>query len=256
MKIKDIYSIVSNKKINDNNGYEMVLRGNTSALNRPGSFVDITVPGYLLPRPFSVSYVKDDKFSIHYKVVGEGTEVMSKMEPGESLEILTGLGNGYDLDVDSKKPLLVGGGTGVASLYWLALELIEKGVDPTIVLGFRSAEDMMLVENYYVFTGNDKLILTLENDNYNIIQDIKSKIKGKLVTDVMDDLDYDYFYACGPKGMLKAVTEKAKTDGEVSLESRMACGIGQCKCCSIETNDGMKTLCNDGPVLKKKLVRW
>lgn len=245
MKIKDTYEISWNEQI-AKDIYLMELYGNTSAIQGPGEFVNVYVPGKFLPRPISVSYFDYHKLHLIYKKVGEGTEIMSQMKLGEELTLLTGLGNDFDLDVSARKPLIIGGGIGVAPLYQLAFDLEERGKDATIIIGFRSKEDMILYEelrNLFPTT------VTIEESSSN----------QRLVTDVLEKLteeDYDYFYACGPKPMLKAVCDMALTDGEVSLESRMACGIGQCKCCSIETNDGMKTLCKDGPVLKKDMVRW
>lgn len=247
MKLRENFVIKTNQEI-ANNIYEMVLEGDTKAITQPGQFVNVTIPGVFLPRPISVCYSDEETISLVYKVVGEGTEILSKMQSNESLTILTGLGNGFSLDKDIKKPLLIGGGLGVAPLYKLAIELGKLDKKATIILGFRNKEE----EFYYnKFKEVFPTFITFEQEP--LIEN------EKLVTDILKKLtneDYDYFYACGPKMMLKAVSDMALTDGEVSLESRMACGIGQCKCCSIETNDGMKTLCKDGPVLSKNLVRW
>lgn len=247
MKIRENYIIKSNKEI-ANNIYEIILKGNTKAITQPGEFVNVMIPGLFLPRPISVCYSDQENLYLVYKVVGEGTEVLSKMVPNETLTILTGLGNGFDINNDSKKPLLIGGGVGVAPLYKLAVELEKRNRNATVIMGFKNREEEFYYEK---FKKIFKTYITFEQDSIN--QD------EKLVTDVLKKLpidDYDYFYACGPKPMLKSVCDIVPIDGEVSLESRMACGIGQCKCCSIETNDGMKTLCKDGPVLKKNLVRW
>lgn len=246
MKKRDSFIIESNKLI-AKDVFEMVLYGDTSAIQQPGEFVNVAVPGKFLPRPISVAFSDERSVTLIYKVVGEGTEILSQLEPNQELILLTGLGHGFNLDADTKKPLLIGGGMGVAPLYKLAYELKKKNMDATIIMGFRSKEDIILYER---LSSLYKTYLTLEDS---LIPD------ERRVSDILQRMtldDYDYFYACGPKPMLKAICDMAKTNGEVSLESRMACGIGQCKCCSIETNDGMKTLCKDGPVLQKGLVRW
>lgn len=242
---RDSFRIESNEMV-ANDVFEMKLIGDTSAIKTPGQFVHITVPGVFLPRPISISDYNENSLDIFYKVVGKGTDIMSEMNPGENLTLLTGLGNGFDLNVPCEKPLLIGGGLGVAPLYKLAVELKKRGKDATIITGFKTEEDVIL---------DQKL-----NDLYLTYVALENNGKYRLVTDVFEHLpnieQYDYFYACGPKPMLKAVCDNLDIDGEVSLESRMACGIGQCKCCSVETEDGMKTLCKDGPVLKRGQVRW
>lgn len=249
MKLKDKYRIIANEPINNNNIYEMVLEGNTSAIENPGEFVNMTVPGMYLPRPFSIADYDSRNIWLVYKVVGEGTEIMSQMRENEEVDLLTGLGNGFDLTVSTKKPVLIGGGTGVAPLRCLAKALKQKDAEPIIIAGFKNYDDMFYYHEH--FERQYESYLTLEQDDH-----LEYGIRVTDILQKLDPNDYDYFYACGPKPMLKAVSELALTEGEVSLESRMACGIGQCKCCSIETNDGMKTLCKDGPVLKKSMVRW
>ena len=246
MRTRDKYLILSNEEIAQD-VYEMKLKGDTSAIASPGEFVQVTVPGVYLPRPISIAYHNSNELWLVYKIIGEGTKLMSEMKKGEEITLLVGCGNGFDLNVDTKKPLLIGGGCGTPPMYDLALKLKEKGIEPTILIGFRSKED----EFYYdKFKDEFKTYITTED---------LSLGDEKLVTDVLKNLttvDYDYIYSCGPKPMLKAINDIMLTDGEFSLETRMACGIGQCKCCSIETNSGMKTLCHDGPVIKKDEIRW
>lgn len=242
MAKRDNYKIVSNLNIVPD-VFAMKLLGDTSAIKNPGEFVNISVPGKFLQRPISVSNWDEESIDIIYKVVGDGTRILSHMKPNDELTLLTGLGNGFDLTVDCEKPVLIGGGLGVAPLHKLAIELKKLGKDAKIITGFRTQEDVLL---YRELCALFPTYITLDSH-------------GELVTDILKYLEpdgYDYFYACGPKPMLKAVCDASLTDGEVSMETRMACGIGQCKCCSIETNDGMKTLCKDGPVLKKGDVRW
>ena len=243
MKKFQEYEILSNKEIHKNI-YELIVEGDIGEIN-PGQFVNIEIPNKYLLRPFSVAYYEQEKMHIIYKVVGSGTEILAKIGHGERLKILTGLGNGFDLEEETKKPLLVGGGTGVAPIYYLACKLIDKGINPTLLLGFKNQEESIYLDRFQEFSN---CFITYEDHS-----------KYRFVTDYMkewNDAVYDYYYACGPKGMLKAVSDMSTTEGEMSLESRMGCGVGQCKCCSIKTNEGMKTLCKDGPVLKKRLVKW
>ena len=235
------YIIVSNEEINKNI-YEIILEGEKINLE-PGQFVNVRIPNKFLARPFSIADYEKNRLHIVYKVVGSGTEILGKEKKGNLLKVLTGLGNGFDLEVPAKKPVLIGGGTGAAPIYYLARKLLEKGINPEIILGFRREEESIYLEK---FKALKKCLIAYETST-----------NHPLVTDYLKELeDYDYFYACGPKPMLKAITNLSAKEGELSLESRMACGIGTCKCCSIETEEGMKTLCKDGPVLKKKLVKW
>ena len=240
MKEINEYTILSNEEINRNHVYEIILEGKGS-LMKPGQFVEVKIPGKFLRRPFSVAYQDQDQLHLVYRVVGSGTEQLSCMKRGNSLEILSGLGNGFDIE-KSNQPLLIGGGTGTAPLYQLACSLIDKGINPQILLGFRNPSDAFYLDQLSEL-GSVKVAY-------------ESNEKYRYVTDYMDELEYDYFYGCGPYPMLREVSKKAITDGEVSLEARMGCGFGQCKGCSIETNEGMKTICKDGPVFQKKLVRW
>jgi dihydroorotate dehydrogenase electron transfer subunit len=244
MKIKDKYKVIYNKRIK-NDIYLLSLIGIRNAITNPGQFVEVTIPGVFLPRPFSVAYSSQEEFWLAYKVVGEGTKMLSKYNTGDFLEILTGLGNGFDLNVKMKKPLLIGGGMGIAPLYYLAIALKDKGIEPKILLGYKKEEDIFFFNE---FKENFKSVQVMTEDN--------SCGEQGVVTDVMNKIDYDYFYACGPKTMLKAINDIALTDGEFSLEAHMSCGIGNCKCCSMETTSGMKTLCKDGPVLKKGEIIW
>lgn len=235
--------IYQNMKISEANIYRMVVENVQNDI-KPGQFVNVSVPGVLLPRPLSVADYRSNQLSLIYRVVGKGTALLSEMKKGDEIKLLTELGNGFDVDADIKKPLLIGGGMGAAPMFYLTRELKKRGLKPKVILGFKDSSDSF-------YTGQFKKIA----EDLEITYDSE----GVLVTDLLKELseeDYDYFYACGPKPMLKAVNDIALTDGEFSLESRMACGIGMCKCCSIETNDGMKTLCKDGPVLKKGTIRW
>ena len=214
---------------------------------RPGQFVNIAVPGFTLRRPISVCDWDDRSFTIVYAVVGDGTERMSRMLPGESLDILVPLGTGFGPDAGAERPVLLGGGVGCPPLYGLARRLLERGVRPTVVLGFNSAEKMMLLDEFRAL-GLDVYVATLDG-SYGT--------KG-FVTDAMrvNGLDPDYFYACGPTPMLRAVCLGLDIPGEVSLEARMGCGFGACVCCSVETVGGSKRICMEGPAFRKEELIW
>ncbi len=226
--------------------YKMVLEGDTSALTAPGQFINIKIDGLFLRRPISVCDYDDKTITIIYKVVGKGTEKMKEMKKGEELDILTGLGNGFDISKAGKKALCIGGGVGTPPMYNLAKKLIEKGVDVTVVLGFASKEDVFYEEE---FKKLGALVFVATNDG-------SYGTKG-FVTDVMKNLDgYDYFYTCGPEPMLKAVYNATNTSGELSFEERMGCGFGACMGCSCKTKYGNKRICKDGPVLLKEEIIW
>lgn len=241
---KGIFTIVSNELI-ARDVYRMVLAGDTSDLQVPGRFVNIELDGFFLRRPISVNDVNDKELTIVYKAVGEGTRAMSRYLPGKQLDILTGLGNGFAIKEDSAKPVLVGGGVGVPPMYLLCKRLLEKGVKPQVVLGFGSEKDVILVDEFRAL-GVDVHITT--NDG-------SVGMKG-FVTDAMKALDYDYFYACGPAPMLKALCMQTSTSGLLSFEERMGCGFGACMGCSCETKYGKKRICKDGPVLEKEEIIW
>ncbi|MBQ2890980.1 MAG: dihydroorotate dehydrogenase electron transfer subunit [Clostridia bacterium] len=241
---QSLFDIVSNKKI-ARDIYEMVLYGDTSDLVRPGQFINIKLDGLFLRRPISVCDYDDKTITIIYKVVGEGTEKMSKMDGGK-LDILTGLGNGFDIEKSGDKPLLIGGGVGVPPMFNLCRKLIENGKDVTVIMGFMSQEDV------FYKTEFEKLGAKV----YVTTNDGTEGIKG-FVTDAMKEIEaYTYFYTCGPEPMLKGVYDASKTSGELSFEARMGCGFGACMGCSCETKYGNKRICKDGPVLKKEEIIW
>jgi len=241
---KDKYKVISNKKI-AKDVYEMILEGNTSYIRRPGQFINIELEGFYLRRPISICEYTESTIKIIYKIVGEGTENLSTLEPGKVLDILTGLGNGFDIS-KSQKPLLIGGGVGTPPMYELCKQLIKEGKNPTVILGFNSKEDVFYEEEFKNL-GAEVHISTADG-SYGT--------KG-FVTDVIKDLEnYDYYYACGPKNMLKAVYDLIQTDGELSFEERMGCGFGACMGCSCKTKTGSKRVCLNGPVFSKEEVIW
>lgn len=195
-------------------------------------------------RPISVCDYSDDTITIIYKVVGEGTEQMKQLAVGEVLDVLTGLGNGYDIS-KSKKPLLIGGGVGVPPMYNLAKALINDGQKVSVVLGFNTSKEIFYEEEFKAL-GCDVFVTTVDG-SYGI--------KG-FVTDTMKDIDYDYFYTCGPLPMFKAIYNATETSGQFSFEERMGCGFGACMGCSYKTKYGNKRICKDGPVLVKEEIIW
>lgn len=222
----------------------MRLQGDTSAITRPGQFINIKLDGFFLRRPISVCDRDDKSVTIIYKVVGRGTEKMSRMDHG-SLDVLSGLGNGFDVSPACKYTLIAGGGVGAAPLYFLARELISSGHFVTAALGFNTASEVYY-EREFADLGADVIIATADGSR---------GVKG-FVTDAMAHAEYDYFYACGPEPMLRAVYAISHTDGQFSFEERMGCGFGACMGCSCKTLYGSKRICRDGPVLTKEEIIW
>lgn len=237
-----IYKILSNKALTEN-VFEMVLSGDTQYITAPGQFINIQLSGKFLRRPISVCDYDDKTITIIYKVVGGGTEQLSKMAAGERLDCLTGLGNGYDIS-KSKKPLVIGGGVGVPPMYNLTKKLIEDNQKPVVILGFNTKAEVFYEEKFRAL-GADVVVATADG-SYGV--------KG-FVTDAMPN-DYDYFYTCGPMPMFKAIEAVAKTSGQYSFEERMGCGFGACMGCSCKTKYGNKRICKDGPVLEREEIIW
>ena len=246
MKKRGIYEILENKKIAQD-VYKMVLQGDTSYIKFPGQFINIEIKELYLRRPISVCDVSEDSITIIYKVVGSGTEKMSQMNRGEKLDILTGLGNGYNIKkCEGDKPLLIGGGVGTPPMYLLCKELLKAGKQPIVVLGFNTKSDVFY-EDEFKKLGVETHISTVDG----------SYGEKGFVTDAIKGInEYSYYYACGPIPMLKAVYDKVETDGEFSFEARMGCGFGACMGCTMETKNGYKRVCKEGPVFKKEELRW
>ena len=224
--------------------FRMVLNGDTEGMDRPGQFVNVKLDGLFLRRPISVCDRVGDRVALIYKTVGAGTEQMSRMKPGMVLDVLTGLGNGYDPGRAGEFPLLLGGGAGVPPLYGLARELRTQGKAVTAVLGFNTAEEVFLAEEFSAL-GCETIVTTADGS---------LGLQG-FVTDAMPE-QYTYFYACGPEPMLKAVYRQSRSDGQFSLEERMGCGFGACMGCSFRTRNGYKRICREGPVLEKGEIPW
>ena len=225
--------------------FRMVLEGDTSALLAPGQFVNIKLEGQYLRRPISVCEYDKKTIVLIYKVVGVGTEQMSKMQAGEELDMLVGLGNGFNPEIGTDKPLLIGGGVGIPPLYGLCKELIAMGKKPTVILGFNTKSEVFY-EEVFKLLGADVYVTTVDG-SYGI--------KG-YVTNAMENIDYDYFFTCGPMPMFKAIESIAKTSGQYSFEERMGCGFGACMGCSCKTKYGNKRICKDGPVLEREEIVW
>ncbi len=236
------FKILENEQIALNT-YRMKLQGEGTETLRPGQFVNVKLEPFFLRRPISVCDVNDGVLTLIYKTVGEGTKKMSELKKG-SLDLLIGLGNGYDLNKSGERPLLIGGGVGAPPLYFLAKELRKQGKEVQVILGFNKKEEIFMEREFEEL--GCKVYVTTADGSYGI--------KG-FVSDAMD-LDYSYFYTCGPLPMLKAVDRKAKSEGEFSFEERMGCGFGACMGCSIKVKDGYKRVCKEGPVFERKEILW
>ena len=225
--------------------FRMVLTGDTSAITGPGQFVNIALEGKFLRRPISVCDWAEGSLTIIYKVVGKGTDQMRRMPAGTELDILTGLGNGYDLDKSGDTPLLIGGGAGIPPMFALAKKLLAQGKKPAVILGFNKAEELFLEEAFQAL-GMPVTVATADGS---------LGVKG-FVTDAMPDGGYTHIYTCGPEPMLKAVYNKSVTSGQFSFEERMGCGFGACMGCTCKTKYGNKRICREGPVLEKEEIIW
>ena len=240
---QSIFTIISNEALT-RDVYKMVLSGDTSAVTNCGQFVNIQLDGLFLRRPISVCDYDAETLTIIYKVVGKGTEAMAGMKSGEKLDILTGLGNGYDLTLSGSNPVLLGGGVGVPPMYNLAKKLVADGKQVSVILGFNTQSEIFY-ENEFKALGCDVTVTTVDG-SYGV--------KG-FVTDALP-ASYTYFYTCGPEPMLKAVYKATTTSGQMSFEERMGCGFGACMGCSCKTLTGYKRICKEGPVMKKEEILW
>ena len=243
---KGIYKIVANEPLTSD-VWRMVLEGDTQWISRPGQFVNIDLEGLYLRRPISINDWDEKTITIIYKVVGRGTELMSRMAAGVGLDVLTGLGNGFDVDVECERPLLVGGGVGVPPLYRLAKDLVGRGKKVSVVLGFNTAKEIFYADEFRAL-GAEVYISTADGS---------VGVKG-FVTDAIREgaIDFDYFYSCGPMPMLKALCDSTSVKGELSFEERMGCGFGACMGCSCKTLTGNKRICKEGPVMKREEIIW
>ena len=245
MEKRGKYKIIENTKI-AKDVFKMILEGDTRCITKPGQFINIELEGFYLRRPISICEFDEKSITIIYKVVGKGTELMSTLKTGAILDVLTGLGNGFDSSESGDRPLLIGGGVGTPPMYQLCKDLKKQGKSPIVVLGFNSEEDIFFEEEFKKL-GADVYISTVDG-SYGT--------KG-FVTDIIKNLkDYTYFYACGPMNMLKAIYNTTECEGQLSFEERMGCGFGACMGCTCKTKYGNKRICKDGPVLRKEEVIW
>ena len=239
---QSIFTIIRNTALTDA-VYMMVLEGDTSAITNCGQFVDLRLPEKYLRRPISVCDYDSNTLTLIYKVVGDGTRIMASLSAGTELDVLTGLGNGYDTSLSGDTPVLVGGGVGVPPMYNLCKKLLLEGKRPQVVLGFNTGAEIFLAEEFMAL-GADVHIATADGS---------VGTKG-FVTDVIKNLNYTYFYSCGPMPMFKAMENVMTTSGQYSFEERMGCGFGACMGCTIQTKSGYKRVCKDGPVFFREEV--
>lgn len=236
-KVTDNYSLTENIKL-------MKLKGDTSEITKPGQFVNILIDGLFLRRPISVCDISGDELTLIYKIVGKGTEKMSEYESGQELDLLTGLGNGFDTSDCGDTPMLIGGGVGVPPMYFLAKELIKVKKNVKVILGFNTKEEIFF-ENEFKELGCQVTVTTVDG----------TKGTKGFVTEEMKG-NYSYVFACGPEPMLKAVYNLSSTGAQFSFEERMGCGFGACMGCSCKTITGYKRICKEGPVMKKEEILW
>ena len=241
---RGIYTILSNKPLTKDI-WEMKLNGETSHITAPGQFINIQLDGFYLRRPISICDYEEGIIKIIYKVVGHGTEAMAKLSAGKMIDVLCGLGNGFDTVKCGQKTVLIGGGVGVPPMYNLCKKLLAEGKEVSVILGFNTKDEIFYEEEFKALGA--KVYVTTVDGSYGT--------KG-FVTDVLKDLEYDYFCTCGPMPMFRAIEKIAKTSGQYSFEERMGCGFGACMGCSCKTKYGYKRICRDGPVLEREEIIW
>ena len=241
---QSLFTILKNEELAPD-VHRLILEGDTSAIRCAGQFVDLKLDGHFLRRPFSICDWTESTLTVVYRTVGKGTAELAGYESGKMIELLTGLGNGFDTAVSGNKPLLVAGGSGVPMMYALAKALVAEGKDVSAVLGYRTASDVFLAKEIEAL--GVKVTVTTEDGSMGV--------KG-FVTDAMKDMDYTHFYTCGPEAMFKAIDAIAKTSGQFSFEARMGCGYGACMGCTMETKNGHKRVCKEGPVFVREELIW
>ncbi len=241
---QSIFTIKENKPLTSSI-YKMLLVGDTSHITNCGQFVNIKLEGLFLRRPISVCDCEGDTLTLIYKVVGKGTEQMSLMKEGQTLDVLVGLGNGYDTSLSGQTPILLGGGVGVPPMYMLCKKLVSEGKSVSVVLGFNKADEVFYEDEFKALGAN--VTVTTVDGSYG---------ERGFVTDVMKNTEYSYFYTCGPEPMLRAVYNTSESEGQFSFEERMGCGFGACMGCSCKTITGYKRICKEGPVMKKEEILW
>lgn len=239
-----LLTVKTNEKIALNT-FEMILSGDVGGIVKPGQFINIRLDSFYLRRPISVCDKTDDTLTIIYKTVGNGTKEMSELGPGAVLDVLTGLGNGYNTEISGQNPVLIGGGAGVPPMYLLCKKLLSEGKKPSIIIGFNTKDEVFYKDKFESL--GVKVFITTADGSFGI--------KG-FVTDALRNIDYSYFYTCGPEPMFRAVAKSVKTAGQYSFEERMGCGFGACMGCSCKTLTGNKRICKDGPVMESEEIIW
>ena len=238
------FTILANRQLTAT-VWRMELAGDTSAIVKPGQFVQVQLPGFYLRRPISVCDWNENSLTLVYKVVGQGTEAMAAMVPGETVDLLTGLGNGFDVSLAGEHPLLIGGGVGLPPMIGLCRALIAAGKKPMVLAGFNTAEEVFLQEDVEQL-GAPFVLATMDGS---------AGVKG-LVTDAMQDLTFDSVFTCGPLPMLRAIYNATDVPAWFSFEERMGCGFGACMGCTVKVKGGYKRICKDGPVLERNEIIW
>lgn len=241
---RGIYEILSNKPLTKDI-WEMRLEGKTSHITAPGQFINILLDGFYLRRPISICDYDEKTITIIYKIVGKGTEAMAKLQAGGKLDILCGLGNGFDTLKCEGKAVLIGGGVGVPPMFNLCKKLIAEGKEVSVILGFNTKDEIFYEDEFKALGA--KVYVSTVDGSYGT--------KG-FVTDVLKDIEYNYFFTCGPMPMFRAIEKIAETSGQYSFEERMGCGFGACMGCSCKTKYGYKRICRDGPVLEREEIIW
>ncbi|MBR1747873.1 MAG: dihydroorotate dehydrogenase electron transfer subunit [Clostridia bacterium] len=239
-----VFSVIDNVRLNET-VFDLRLAGDTSGITAPGQFVDLDVDGLYLRRPISICDYDEGSIRLVYKVVGKGTVIMSAFGPGKKIDLLLPLGNGFDRNKSGDRPVLIGGGVGVPPLLALAKDLMSKGKDVKVALGFNSKSDIILYRDFCEVVGEKNVFVSTVDGSFG---------KKGFVTAIVPD--GSFCYACGPLPMLKSISEKIKMRAELSLESRMGCGFGACMGCSIMTKEGAKRVCKEGPVFDKEVLIW
>ena len=242
--MRDTLLRVKSNRVLTRDIFELVFEYDGEDFEKPGQFINVSVDGLFLRRPFSVCEEGGGELRIIIKQVGMGTKKLREMKAGEEVRVLLGLGNGFDILMRNETQILIGGGVGVPPLYGLAKKMVREGIEPKVILGFNSGED--------VFYAGEFRALGLDTEIYTVNGDTGRK--GMVTDGIKEEC---YVYACGPTPMLKALCEHSMVKGgQLSLEERMGCGFGACMGCSIKTKTGWKRVCKDGPVFDMEELLW